>query len=62
MLHFGYALDNELRVRPGELPSGIQTQAFEVAVTRISQRYATLKRMLLQQTPTGAAAIQGLNP
>lgn len=62
MLHFGYALDNELQVRPGELPSGVQTQAFEIAVTRISQRYATLKRMLLQKTPTGASAIQGLNP
>jgi hypothetical protein len=63
MLHFNYALDSELEVAPGRLPSGIQTQAFEVALSRIGERYRATTRMLGKTVAgmRGKTAFDGLS-
>ena len=62
-LNLNYTLDNELKTRPGELPSGIQTQAFQIALTHISRRLETIKAMVNQKVPgAGANAFSGLAP
>jgi hypothetical protein len=62
MLNFSYTLDNELEVPMGRIPSGIQTQAFEMALTRIEQRYRTTKRLLGQKVPgLGKGPVSGMS-
>ncbi len=63
MLNFNYTLDNELKAPIGQLPSGIQTQAFEMAMTRMARKYHQTMRLLTQKVPgTGAAPAAGMNP
>ena len=63
MLNFNYTLDNELKAPVGQLPSGIQTQAFGIAITHLSQRYRDTVKMLRQPVPgVGASAIMGMSP
>jgi len=63
MLDLNYTLDSELKTRPGELPSGIQTQAFQRVLLNIARRLETIKRMVNQQVPgAGANAFAGLSP
>jgi hypothetical protein len=64
MLHFNYTLDNELKVAPDRLPSGIQTQAFEMAVNRLGQRFRTTVQMLSAPVAGmgGKSAIDGVSP
>jgi hypothetical protein len=60
MLSFNYTLDSELTAPVGQLPSGIQTQAFGMALSRLARRYRTTREMLLKQVPgTGASALMG---
>jgi hypothetical protein len=61
MLNFDYTTDQELKVQPGQLPSGIQTQAFEMAATHMSRKFNNVKRMLNTRTQTGAPPIAGLS-
>jgi hypothetical protein len=51
MLDFGYTLDNELTVPVGRIPTGIQTQALEMAINRIGRRYRSAKKLLVQKVP-----------
>jgi len=64
MLHFNYTLDSELKVPPGRLPSGIQTQAFEMAINRMGRKFRTTVQMLA--TPVagmgGKRPVDGLSP
>jgi hypothetical protein len=46
MLNFNYTLDSELTAPVGQLPSGIQVQAFGLALTRMSQRLRVALEML----------------
>ncbi len=63
MLTFGYTLDNELKVPMGQLPSGIQTQALEMSVTRLTRGFTETSKMLLQKVPgTGTSPIAGMSP
>lgn len=63
MLNFNYTLDNELRAPVGQLPSGIQTQALAMALTRMARKYHQTMRLLTQKVPgTGAAPAAGMNP
>lgn len=58
MLHFNYTLDNELKVPVGRLPSGIQTQAFEMAMNRMGQKY----RSTIQMVSSPVTALGGKTP
>lgn len=64
MLHFNYTLDNELEVPVGRLPSGIQTQAFEMAIERMGRKFRSSLRMLM--TPVagfgGKTPLDGMSP
>jgi hypothetical protein len=63
MLQFSYSLDNELTVPVGQLPSGIQVQAFEIVLTERSRKLQQLVRMLT--TPVAGVGVspqQGLSP
>jgi hypothetical protein len=63
MLHFNYTLDNELKAPVGQLPSGIQTQAFGLALTRMSERFKSTVRMLTAPVgPLKVGPIDGLQP
>jgi hypothetical protein len=63
MLHFNYTLDNELVAPVGQLPSGIQVQAFGLALTRMSERFHASVRVL--QMPVGplkVGPVAGMQP
>lgn len=63
MLSFNYTLDNELTAPVGQLPSGIQAQALQLALTRMSRKYhQTLRLLTTQVAGTGAAPIAGMAP
>jgi hypothetical protein len=63
MLNFNYTLDNELRAPVGQLPSGIQAQALQMALSRMSRKYHQTLRLLTVKVPgTGAAPIAGMTP
>lgn len=63
MLNFNYTLDNELKVPIGQLPSGIQTQAFEMAANEMTRKFRETQRMLLRPVPgVGASAYAGMSP
>ena len=63
MLHFNYTLDNELKAPIGQLPSGIQTQAFEMALNQISRKFHETMQLIAQPVPgVGASAAQGMAP
>lgn len=62
MLNFNYTLDSELEVPVGRIPSGIQTQALEMAINRIGRRYRTTKKLLSKQVPgLGRGPVAGMS-
>jgi hypothetical protein len=63
MLNFNYTLDTELTAPVGQLPSGIQTQALQMALSRMSRKYHQTLNLLTTKVPgTGAAPIAGMAP
>jgi hypothetical protein len=63
MLNFDYTLDSELKAPVGELPSGIQTQAFSEALTRLMRKYhATMKMLARPVVPLKVPAAAGFSP
>ncbi|MHC4611871.1 MAG: hypothetical protein ACYS7M_16160 [Planctomycetota bacterium] len=52
-----YTLNSELHVRPDRLPSGVQSQAFELGLNRLLVGYQQKKGKLL-----GSGAIAGMTP
>jgi hypothetical protein len=63
MLNFNYTLDNELRAPVGQLPSGIQTQALAMALSRMARKYHQTMRLLTTKVRgTGAAPAAGMSP
>lgn len=62
MLNFNYTLDNELEVPVGRLPTGIQTQALEMAIHRVGRRYRTTKKLLSKRVPgLGRGPVAGMS-
>jgi hypothetical protein len=63
MLNFNYSLDQELKAPVGSLPSGIQAQAFGMAITRMSRKFHNAVRLLQQPVPgLKTGPISGLAP
>jgi hypothetical protein len=63
MLHAFGNLDNELTVPVGQLPSGVQVQALEMALTGRTLKLKQLVSMLKTPVPgIGVAPQQGLSP
>jgi hypothetical protein len=61
-LSFNYSLDNEIKAPAGQLPSGIQTQAFEMILNRLAERLNILLKLLGTPVPnTGAAPLFGMS-
>ena len=62
-LNFNYMLDNELRVPIGQLPSGINTQAVEMAASQMTRRFRETQQMLSRKAPgIGASPYSGMTP
>jgi hypothetical protein len=62
MLNFNYTLDNELTAPVGQLPSGIQTQAFGLAISRMMERFHTAVQVLqMPVRPGGVGPMAGMD-
>lgn len=62
-LSFNYMIDSELRVPIGNLPTGINTQAIEMAANRMSRRFRETQQMLKRKVPgIGASPYAGMTP
>jgi hypothetical protein len=63
MLNQDYTLDSELKARVGQLPSGIQTQAFTEAVSRMMWKFnGTMGLLSRPVPPMGVPPTAGMSP
>lgn len=61
MIEFSYSIDEELKVPMGQLPTTIQTQAFQTALLSLASRIENAKNMLIEPTQgLKATPYQGL--